>query len=105
MNRLVRLSIMLFVVAAIGCQAGSEPVEDPELSRKDLIKQDLQIVVDNAQLGSEMMSIKNNLESLKSTDAALAEELLEDLEKLESLSGSATKSKAEEMIAKLEGGG
>lgn len=105
MNRAVRGLIMLLVVAAVGCQEGSKEVEDPGLSRKDLIKQDLQIVVDNEQMGSEMMSIKNNLESLKETDPALAEELLKDLEELQGESGSSAASKAKDMIAKLEEGG
>ncbi|MFW6171881.1 MAG: hypothetical protein ACODAD_15450 [Planctomycetota bacterium] len=105
MNRTVRWAILFMVAAAIGCQQGSESVEDPGLSRKELITEDLRLVVENEQMGSEMMSIQNNLETLKSTDAALAEELLEDLEELEGMSGSAAKSKANEMIAKLEEGG
>lgn len=105
MNRAVRWAIMVLVVAAVGCQEQSNEVEDPGLSRKELIKQDLQIVVENQQMGSEMMSIKNNLESLKSTDSALAEELLTDLEELEGKSGSAAASQAKSMIEKLDEGG
>lgn len=95
---------LLGAVFAIGCGPSSTevPEQDPGLTTSDLIKQDLQMVVDNGQLGSEMMSIKNNLEKLKSDDAAKAEELLTDLEELESLgSGPRVKSKAKEMIDKL----
>ncbi len=103
MTSLVRISVLLLVALVIGCEGGggSVPVDAPQSSIADLIKNDLQMVVDNGEMGSEMMSIQNNLETLKSTDAAKADELLKDLEELEGLSGDAVKTKAEEMIGKL----
>lgn len=99
----VSLMLLLLVVFTVGCPSGSTPVEDPGLSTADLIKNDLQMVVDNGQMGSEMMSIKENLEKLKETDAAKADQLLADLTELEGLSGAQLTSKAQAMIDKLEG--
>lgn len=104
MTSLSRISLLLlfFAVLAIGCQgSGSTPVAAPAGSTTDLVKKDLQMIVDNGQMGSEMMSIQNNLEKLKATDAAKADELLADLKGLEGLSGEQLKTKAQAMIDKL----
>ena len=98
---LVRISVLLLVVIAIGCKEGSTPVEAPQSTVADLIKSDLQMIVDNGAMGSEMMSIQNNLETLKATDAAKADELLKDLKELEGMSGAKVKAKATEMLGKL----
>lgn len=91
------------VLGFAGCGGpSSEPVEvDQGMSVEELIKQDLQMTVDNGQLGSEMMSIQNNLEKLKATDPAKAEELMKDLEELQGAQGASAKSKAQAMIQKL----
>lgn len=104
MTSLFRVCLpLMFLVIAIGCNpdAGSTAVEDPGLSRADLIKNDLQVIVDNGEMGSEMMSIQNNLEALKADDAAKAEELLTDLKGLEGLTGEEIKTKAQAMMDKL----
>ena len=86
---------------SIGCGPGSTPVEEPEgVTNVDLIVRDLESTVQNGQLGSEMMSIQNNL--LKLEDQALAEELQADLEELQGLTGARAKAQAQEMIDKLE---
>ncbi len=104
MSSLFRVCLpLMFLVIAIGCNpdAGSTVVDDPGSSRAELIKTDLQMIVDNGEMGSEMMSVQNNLEALKADDAAKAEELLTDLQGLEGLSGEELKTKAQAMIDKL----
>ncbi|MBL6832479.1 MAG: hypothetical protein ISQ70_13850 [Pirellulales bacterium] len=92
----------LLTVTSTGCQPEGVEVDVAQgLSTSDLLKQDLQMVVDNGQMGSEMGSIENNLFKLKESDAALAEELTADLQELQSLQGSAAVSKAQSMIEKL----
>lgn len=102
MFNLLRISLLSLAVAVIGCGPGSTPVEEePGLSTKDLIRQDLQNTAETGQLGSEMMSIQNELEKLKQENPELAQELSEDLNELEGMQGSQAKSKAQAMIDKL----
>jgi hypothetical protein len=91
----------LALVLSVGCGPGSTPVEAPETSTVDLIKQDLQMTIDNGQMGSEMMSIQGNLDKMADENPQKASELREDLKELQGLQGAAAKSKAEEMIEKL----
>ena len=94
--------VLVLALLPVGC--APEPIEvdaTQGLSTAELLKQDLQMVVDNGQMGSEMGSIENNLFKLKETDAALADELSADLQELQSLSGNQAVNKAKSMIEKL----
>jgi hypothetical protein len=100
----IRLTLVLcgiLLVAGCSNNPGSTPVDAPDLPQAELIKNDLQMVAESGQLGSEMGSIQQNLEAMKEADPAKAAELLKDLEELQSLSGDAAKSKAKAMIGKL----
>jgi len=98
------LLLPLFAVIAIGCGPRSIQVEQPDTGPADAVKRDLEMVVQNGQLGSEMTVIQDNLEKMKATDSAKAAELLQDLEEMYSLSDpEAVKKKANEMIGKLTG--
>lgn len=102
MFNLLRISLLSLAVAVVGCGPGSTPVEEePGSSTEDLIRQDLQNAAETGQLGSEMMSIQNELEKLKQENPELAQELSEDLNELEGMQGSQAKSKAQSMIDKL----
>lgn len=97
-------STMVTVLAfSIGCGEGSTPVAEQPAGTtvSDLIKRDLQMVADSGRLGSEMMSIQNNLEKLKVEEPAKAEKLEADLEELRKASGSKVKAKAQQMIDQL----
>jgi hypothetical protein len=96
---------MLFALLA-GCGGpGSVPVEQPDTSAVDAVRRELQMVKDSGALGSEMISIQDNLEKMKATDAATAEALLADLQELESMSDEAqVRAKVDEMLGKLPGG-
>jgi len=95
---------LVFAISLVlGCGESSTevPVDPPGLTVRDLIKQDLQMIIDNGQLGSEMMSIENNLEKLKAENSGKAEELQKDLDELEKASGAKVKSIAQQMMNKL----
>jgi len=76
-------------------------VEAPETATTDLIKQNLQMVVESGEMGSEMMSIQGELDKMADENPQKATELREDLQELQGLQGAAAKRKAEEMIEKL----
>ena len=99
--RFLVCALLLASVTAGGCGVSSTPIEQPTSSTVELIKSDLKMVIDNGQLGSEMMSIQNNLEKLREENSAKAEELLADLKALEQASGAAVKAKAQQMMDKL----
>lgn len=100
-----RLCTTVFVLALLstGCQEKSIEVDvNQGMTTADLLKQDLQMVVDNGQMGSEMGSIENNIAIIRQTDAAKADELTADLQELQSMgSGPAVSDKAKSMIDKL----
>lgn len=102
MNLLVRMLCVGCLAVVIGCGEGATEVPvDTGISVSQLIKRDLEMVAQNGQMGSEMMSIENNLEKLKVEDPAKAEAFRKDLDELAKLSGARAKSKAEAMIGKL----
>lgn len=102
MFSLLRVSVVCCgLLMTIGCGPGSTPVEAPQVTTTDLIRQDLQMTVESGQMGSEMMSIQGNLDKLADEDPAKAAELREDLKELQGLSDAAAKAKAKEMIGKL----
>lgn len=96
----VRILFVLGVVAIVGCGGTSSiPVKDQ--AAPDQVKMALQTVADTGEIDSGIMVVQEQLEVMKATDAAKADELLKDLEELQKLSGDAAKTKATEMIGKL----
>ncbi|MFO7904307.1 MAG: hypothetical protein R6U98_16710, partial [Pirellulaceae bacterium] len=95
-------------VALIGCGGGleSKRVKPPEMTAKEKIKSMLEGIAEAGRGGSEVGRVMQELERLKETDPALADELMRDAESLMSprMSSSRLKQKAGEMIEKLEGG-
>ena len=102
LNSLLRICLVCCaLVLSVGCGPGSTPVEAPETATTDLIKQNLQMVVESGEMGSEMMSIQGELDKMADENPQKATELREDLQELQGLQGAAAKRKAEEMIEKL----
>ena len=103
---LVRGSIVLIVLAMIGCGGGGPApvaVEPPaQTAGIDAVKSMLQDVAGSGELGSGAEGLRTALEAMKGSDAAKATALLADLDALEA-SGSpdAAKAKATEMLGKL----
>ncbi len=97
----LRCLLLLSVVAVIGCaESGPTPTQNA-MPASDQAKSALQSVADTGQVDSGLVIVRDQLESMKATDSAKAEELLKDLDELEKLSGDAAKKKATEMIGKL----
>lgn len=98
--RFARLLLVLVFVALIGCKTEkSIPVQ--QAAPTDQVKSALQNVANTGEIDSGIMTVREQLEAMKATDATKAEALLKDLAELEKLSGDPAKKKAEEMIGKL----
>ena len=97
-----RLLLVLGMVALVGCgpKETTEQVEEP--ASQDQVKSALENVVETGEVDSGLMTAREQLEAMQATDAAKAEELLKDLDALESLRDPAQiKAKAKEMVDKL----
>ena len=102
--RFVRILPVLIALAGVGCSSQPAPVavQQTTTPAADKAKAVLQDVANSGELGSGLEELKMALEELKQSDAAKAEELLQDLQKLESSGGGdAAKSQAEQMLGKL----
>ncbi len=99
--RFVCVLMLLVAVCLVGCGPAetTQKVGPPDAQAE--IKMALQSVADSGEIDSGLMMVGEQLESLKATDAAKAEELQKDLDELQGLSGDAAKKKAAEMIGKL----
>ena len=85
-----------------GCYSRGIPVEVIDSGAKATIKQYLANTAETGTLGSEMITIEENLERLSSEDPAKGTELkkiFEDLKK--ATSPAVVKTKAKEIISKL----
>ncbi len=97
----IRSLLVLGALAVIGCGGGetSTSVEPPG---QEQIKPALETVAETGVIDSGLMTVREEAEAMKETDAAKADELLKDLDELESLSDPAeVKAKAQQMIDKL----
>ena len=109
LSRIFSLSfVSLGLLLAVGC-GGPEIEADPAasappvVSGKDQIKQRLQSIIDSGSGGSAVGGLRDALEELKKTDAALAEGLLKDLALLEPMQDSnQIKGMAQRMFDKLK---
>lgn len=96
------------LLLTVGC-GGPEVTVDPAasappvVSGKDQIKQRLQSIIDSGSGGSAVGGLREALEELKKTDAALAEGLLKDLAQLEPMQDpNQIKGMAQRMFDKLK---
>ena len=95
---------VLALFGAIGCSSQPAPVrvEQTSTPAADKAKAVLQDVANSGELGSGLEELRMALDELKQSDAAKAEALLQDLQKLESSGGGdAAKSQAQQMLDKL----
>lgn len=100
-----RFAVLLLTVSLLaGCdkRPAAIPVTPPKTAPAEEAKAGLKHAAETGQIGSELMMIRENLEKLKSTDAAKGEALLKDLDDLSKASQpDAVKAKAKAMIDKL----
>ncbi|MEN6493081.1 MAG: hypothetical protein ABFD16_02205 [Thermoguttaceae bacterium] len=95
------LALAVCVAAVLGCSKGGEVKQTPAALVQQT-KAYLEDLAARGQLDSGMISLQGNLESLKATDPAKAEELLKDYNELNTLRDSSKiKAKAKAMAGKL----
>ena len=96
------LTLLVAVLAAVGCEPASEPVEVKPGGVSELIKMNLQHPSETGQMGSEMMAIEQDLEKLAAEDPAKAAAVKKDFEAMKAAkSPDQVKAKAKEMMSKL----
>ncbi len=99
------MALVLVLGLLVGCsgQPGSISVTPPpQQAPADAAKAALKDMADSGQVGSGIMAVRENLEKLKSTDAAKGEALLKELDELSKLNQpDAVKAKAKAMMEKL----
>jgi hypothetical protein len=104
MNLVKSLCVALFFAAAVGCGAvtDDDPVDVTPPSTTEKLKASLNDVAQTGQMGSGMMTIEQEIEKLRATDAAKADALKADYEQLKTMNNPAqAKAKAQEMLGKL----
>jgi hypothetical protein len=99
-------AVLLAGVVGCGGSVRTESVTPPSVTPKEAIKSTLDQVAQSGQVGSEIGAMMQQIEALKSTDAATAAALEADARSLMSMGpGEPAKAKAKQMLSKLEGGG
>ncbi|PQO26183.1 hypothetical protein C5Y96_22345 [Blastopirellula marina] len=102
MSSLLRLALFgILVSAVLGCGPGSTPVPENTTPPAELIRKDLQYIVDSGQVGSEMMTIQSNITRIGEEDPDKAAKLQEDYNQLEKARGNQARSIAKKMMEKL----
>lgn len=99
--RYLQILALLFAAATFGCGgegATSVEVEAPNAQ----IQAALADVAESGQIDSGIMLVREQLEMMRETEAAKADDLLKDLDALEGMSSPGSiKAKAKEMLSKL----
>jgi hypothetical protein len=98
------------ILCAGGCGGGTTPADPSKsseaaqaLNGKDQIRERLKMIADSGSGGSAVSGMRAGLDQLKATDAALAADLLKDVDALEKLQDAAKiKALATKMIEKLK---
>jgi hypothetical protein len=98
---LKRFLAVLAVVMIFGCGPREEK-QAVEPAGNEQIRPALEQVAESGVVDSGLMVVREELEKMQSTDAAKAQELLKDLEELESMSSpDQVRNKAKAMLGKL----
>jgi len=104
------LSLMLLSIAGVsavsGCGPGSSPTPSTEqslkVSGKEELKKRLTSVGESGNGGSGLAGMREAIEALRGSDAALADQLIKDFGQLEQADGAEQiKALAQQMAAKL----
>lgn len=98
--RFRRLIIVFGMAFVLGC--GPTETTQTVTPPQNPIKPTLESIADTGVVDSGTVLVREELEKMKSTDSAKAEDLLKDLDQLESMNDpAAIKAKAKAMVGKL----
>ena len=101
----VRLMVVFLVVGLLGgCggRSGGVSVKTPQQSPAEAAKVALKDMADTGRVGSQVMTVRDNLEKIKTSEPEKATALLKDLNELSGTSNpAAVKTKAKAMMEKL----
>lgn len=93
--------MLILLVTFVGCTR-EIAVEPPRVEATEAVRSRLEEVAKTGQVGSEVILIEEALKRLQETDAAKANELLQDLEQLQgTVDPAKARALAEEMLGKL----
>lgn len=99
--------LLLFVMTCVGCGGGDNAGGDTVVETNNItstadMKSALESIAQTGEMGSAAMGFRETLDGLKQSDAAKADKLLSDLDKLEAASTpAATKKIAKQMADQL----
>lgn len=99
--------LLLFVLSCVGCGGAENAGEDAAADTNNItstadMKAALESIAQTGEMGSAAMGFRETLDGLKQSDAAKADKLLSDLDKLEAASTpAATKKIAKQMADQL----
>jgi hypothetical protein len=114
MNPTLQKSVLVLglvsILSAAGCGGGTSPAEPSRssdaaqaLSGKDQLRERLTMIAESGSGGSAVSGMRAGLDQLKTTEAALAADLLKDVDALEKLQDAERiKALAKKMIEKLK---
>lgn len=100
MSLFTRIACLVLVGLALGCQPAGTPVPENTIPPSEMIRNDLQSIINTNQLGSEMVTIEENINKIAETDPEKAEILRKEFDALNQRSGSPA-AKAKKMMEKL----
>lgn len=96
-------TVVLMASLVLGCGPRETKKAVQQAPPQDQVRSTLQQVAETGVVDSGLMVVREQLEAMKSTDAAKAEGLLQDLDQLEGMANQPeqAKTKAQEMLGKL----
>ena len=99
MRALYRVSFLLLMCAMlIGCGDTSSTEKPAPPTASDAIRRDLDYIVQNKIVGSEVINIQENIERLKETEPDKAAALLVEFKKLDAAHGAKAAAIAKKML-------
>ncbi|MEW4562568.1 hypothetical protein AB1K70_08580 [Bremerella sp. JC770] len=102
MSPLLRIALFgLLFSSVIGCGPGSTPVPENTTPPSERIRKDLQYIVDSGQVGSEMLTIQENITLISEENPDQGAQLQQDFDQLEKARGGQARAIAKKMMEKL----
>lgn len=103
--KMIPTILLMFVMSCVGCGGGTndadgnKDAETNNINSTADMKAALESIAQSGETGSATMGFRETLEGLKQSDAAKADKLLSDLDKLEAASSPAAAKKIAKQMA------